>query len=81
MIRDACPWFFDMCNLIAECPNLVPTGLGNSQMAINLSVLQADVEGEEDEKELGLLYNEEAKEIMADTMDPSGVSHSVRILK
>jgi len=43
-------------------------------MDINLSVLQADVGGEEDEKELGLLYNEEAKEIMADTTEPSGVS-------
>ena len=30
MIKDACPWFFDMRDLIAEQPNLVPTGLGNS---------------------------------------------------
>lgn len=74
MIKDACPWFFDMRDLIAERPNLVPTGLGNSQTAINLSVLQADVEGEEDEREVGLLYNEEAREIMADTTEPSGVS-------
>ena len=30
MIKDACPWFFNMCDLIIEWPNLVPTGLGNS---------------------------------------------------
>ena len=74
MIKDACPWFFNMCDLIAEWPNLVPTGLGNSRTAVDLSVLQADVEGEVDEEGLGVLYNKEAKEIMADTTEPSGVS-------
>ncbi|KAF6764506.1 hypothetical protein DFP72DRAFT_1059482 [Ephemerocybe angulata] len=49
-IKAVCPWFFDMKNLIAERPNAVPVGLGNSATAIDLSILepsgneQADLE-------------------------------------
>ncbi|KAG1875695.1 hypothetical protein F4604DRAFT_1924758 [Suillus subluteus] len=32
IIKEACPWFFDMQELIAECPNQVPVGLRHSQM-------------------------------------------------
>ncbi|KAG2084741.1 uncharacterized protein F5147DRAFT_782369 [Suillus discolor] len=30
IIKEACPWFFDMWELIAERPNQVPVGLGHS---------------------------------------------------
>ncbi|KAJ7445024.1 hypothetical protein B0H11DRAFT_2341698 [Mycena galericulata] len=33
-ISDSCPWFFDMRNLIAQRPNLVPTGLGHSSTGV-----------------------------------------------
>ncbi|KAJ6615359.1 hypothetical protein B0H10DRAFT_2220394 [Mycena sp. CBHHK59/15] len=38
-ISDSCPWFFDMWNLIAQRPNLVPTGLGHSSTGINAGVI------------------------------------------
>jgi hypothetical protein len=37
VIKEACPWFFEMCELIAECPNHVPVGLGNNETAFNMS--------------------------------------------
>ncbi|KAG1852579.1 hypothetical protein C8R48DRAFT_562293, partial [Suillus tomentosus] len=39
IIKEACPWFFDMRELIAERPNQVPVGLGHSQMDYDMSVL------------------------------------------
>ncbi|KAF8155850.1 hypothetical protein B0H34DRAFT_675962 [Crassisporium funariophilum] len=36
-----CPWFFEMCNIIAERPNLVPTSISHSSSSINMSVLQS----------------------------------------
>ncbi|KAF8147407.1 hypothetical protein K438DRAFT_2027741 [Mycena galopus ATCC 62051] len=40
-IRKDCPWFFDMRNLIAQRPNLVPTGVGNSTTGVNDGVIIA----------------------------------------
>src|SRR5205823_1339274 len=39
------PWILEMSDLIAECPNIVPTGVGNSATVgeINLTVLQKDI--------------------------------------
>ncbi|KAJ7473230.1 hypothetical protein FB451DRAFT_1248800 [Mycena latifolia] len=41
-ILSACPWFFDMRDLIAQRPNLVPTGLGHSGSSFDDGVLSAD---------------------------------------
>ncbi|KAJ7733060.1 hypothetical protein DFH07DRAFT_968147 [Mycena maculata] len=38
-IKDVCPWYFDMCNLIAQRPNLVPVGLGDSSTGISSGVI------------------------------------------
>ncbi|KAJ7342722.1 hypothetical protein DFH08DRAFT_938129 [Mycena albidolilacea] len=38
-IRKECPWFFDMRNLIAQRPNLVPTGVGNSTTGVSNGVI------------------------------------------
>ncbi|KAF8056604.1 hypothetical protein FPV67DRAFT_1714403 [Lyophyllum atratum] len=38
-IKEICPWFFDMKDLIAERPNLVPTGIGHSGTEIEMSAL------------------------------------------
>jgi hypothetical protein len=35
-IKETCPWFFEMRELIGERPNLNPTGLGNSTTEIDL---------------------------------------------
>lgn len=39
MIKESCPWFFEMRELIAERPNIVPAGLGNSESGIDMDVL------------------------------------------
>lgn len=44
-IRKDCPWFFDMRNLIAQRPNLVPTGVGNSTTGVNDGVLMPLTQG------------------------------------
>lgn len=48
LIKDSCPWFFDMCELIGEWLNVVPAGLGNSSSEIDmgLSVMGEDVADE-----------------------------------
>ncbi|KAJ6479784.1 hypothetical protein C8R45DRAFT_1216264 [Mycena sanguinolenta] len=33
------PWFFDMRNLIAQRPNLVPTGVGHGSTAVDLGII------------------------------------------
>ena len=38
MIKQSCPWFFEMRELIAERPNIVPTGLGNSESGIDMDI-------------------------------------------
>jgi hypothetical protein len=38
-ISASCPWFFDMRNLIAQRPNLVPTGLGHSSTGVTPDVI------------------------------------------
>ncbi|KAJ7192712.1 hypothetical protein GGX14DRAFT_406094 [Mycena pura] len=38
-ILPSAPWFFDLCELIAQHPNLVPTGLGNSASSFDDGIL------------------------------------------
>ncbi|KAF7333257.1 hypothetical protein MSAN_02427800 [Mycena sanguinolenta] len=38
-ISQDCPWFFDMRNLIAQRPNLVPTGVGHGGTAVDLDII------------------------------------------
>ncbi|KAJ6476143.1 hypothetical protein C8R45DRAFT_1216876 [Mycena sanguinolenta] len=38
-ISEACPWFFEMRELIGQRPNLVPVGLGNSETGFDMDVL------------------------------------------
>ena len=47
-IEETCLWFFEMCALIAEHPNTVPIGLGNS-WSVDMSGHESDLwEIEED---------------------------------
>ncbi|KAJ7759920.1 hypothetical protein B0H16DRAFT_1456634 [Mycena metata] len=39
-ISASCPWFFDMRDLIAQRPNLVPVGLGHSATGFDQDVMQ-----------------------------------------
>ncbi|KAJ7034196.1 hypothetical protein C8F04DRAFT_1183482 [Mycena alexandri] len=39
-ISASCPWFFDMRELIAQRPNLVPVGLGHSATGFDQDVMQ-----------------------------------------
>ena len=39
IIKAGVPWFFEMCSLISEHPNLVPTGIGNGNSAIDMNIL------------------------------------------
>ncbi|KAJ7893560.1 hypothetical protein B0H13DRAFT_2665471 [Mycena leptocephala] len=41
-ISGKCPWYFEMRNLIAQRPNLVPTGLGNSNTHIIEGVIMPE---------------------------------------
>ncbi|KAJ7132027.1 hypothetical protein C8R44DRAFT_871028 [Mycena epipterygia] len=68
-IKDVCPWYFDMCNLIAQRPNLVPVGLGHSSTGVSTGVIMpaamevdVDVEGDKladdnDEQEDEMLFH------------------------
>ncbi|KAJ6473749.1 hypothetical protein C8R45DRAFT_1103433 [Mycena sanguinolenta] len=38
-ISSTCPWFFDMRNLIAQRPNVIPTGVGNSATAMDAALI------------------------------------------
>ncbi|KAF9536533.1 hypothetical protein CPC08DRAFT_824795 [Agrocybe pediades] len=38
-VKSDCPWFFEMRALIAERPNVIPVGIGNSETVIDTSVL------------------------------------------
>jgi hypothetical protein len=46
IIKEACPWFFEMRELIAEHPNQVPVGLGNSATGFDMTVITAGSEFE-----------------------------------
>jgi hypothetical protein len=46
MIKAGTPWSFEMCSLISECPNIVPTGIDNSHSAIKHDILLGDGEEE-----------------------------------
>ncbi|KAJ6616326.1 hypothetical protein B0H10DRAFT_2219541 [Mycena sp. CBHHK59/15] len=55
-ISDGCPWFFNIRNLIAQRPNLVPAGLGHSSTSFDAGVIMPgsaamDDDGDEDAKE------------------------------
>ncbi|KAL1678492.1 hypothetical protein EV122DRAFT_251873 [Schizophyllum commune] len=39
---DACPWFWEFRNIIAERPNHVPQGVGNNSSTIDMSALGSD---------------------------------------
>ncbi len=90
-IISECPWFLEMRDLIAERPNIVPTGIGNSATieSIDLTVLQEDreVETEGDTEpggiiSDGILYDELAQEIAgegtSDVDDTSSITMRVR---
>ena len=48
IIKQSCPWFFEMQELIAERPNIVPTGLRNSESGIDMDMFGGgNVEGDE----------------------------------
>jgi hypothetical protein len=50
-IKEAWPWFFEHRELIGERPNSIPTGIGNSGSAVDLTVLgQSDEDDEADEE-------------------------------
>src|SRR5437016_13689946 len=38
-IKLTCPWFWKLKELIGECPNVVPVGLGNNNTDIDVSIL------------------------------------------
>lgn len=52
-ISKTCPWFFDMCDLIAQQPNLVPTGIGNSDTPIDDGVMFGRNKSDDSEVEEG----------------------------
>ncbi|KAE9384312.1 hypothetical protein BT96DRAFT_1008206 [Gymnopus androsaceus JB14] len=62
--REKCPWYFEMRNLIGDRPNAKPVGIGNSQSAIDLTVL--DVSHEEN----GPAEGEELDEFDEDSGEP-----------
>jgi hypothetical protein len=37
LIKESCPWFFEMRELIGERPNIVPSGLGNGESKTDMS--------------------------------------------
>jgi hypothetical protein len=66
-IKAECPWFFTMRDLIAERPNIIPTGIGNSVSLMDSSVLaSSNLEAEGTPDELGILNDSIAREIMED---------------
>ena len=38
LIKESCPWFFEMWDLIGEHPNIVPSGLGNGTSEMDMSL-------------------------------------------
>ncbi|KAF8161029.1 hypothetical protein B0H34DRAFT_673077 [Crassisporium funariophilum] len=71
-VKADCPWFFEMRNIIAERPNLVPTGIGHSSSSINMSVLQSV---NEDDKV------DEAADGEADLTSEAGLTSKTGILE
>ena len=37
LIKESCPWFFEMRELIGERPNVVPSGLGNGTSEMSMT--------------------------------------------
>ncbi|KAJ7489024.1 hypothetical protein FB451DRAFT_1390209 [Mycena latifolia] len=61
-ISATCPWYFDMRNLIAQRPNLVPTGLGHSSTGADAGVILPEPTTEEAEAEDEVVQTEEMEE-------------------
>ena len=38
LIKESCPWFFEMWDLIGKRPNIVPLGLGNGTSEMDMSL-------------------------------------------
>jgi hypothetical protein len=57
VIQETCPWFFKMCELIGEHPNIVPSSLGNGNSEMDMLTftdgLGATSEEEGEEKVVG----------------------------
>lgn len=51
VISATCPWFFEMRDLIAERPNMVPVGLGNSTTDIDPSILDPSLDNGTDDED------------------------------
>lgn len=71
-IITVCPWFLEMWELIAEHPNLVPVGIGNSQTEIDCGIFHTgggnfDIETEATSD--GFLYDEVVQDMMMETSD------------
>jgi len=66
-IKAECPWFFTMRDRIAECPNIIPTGINNSTSLMDPSFLAgSNLEAKGTPDELGILNDSIAREIMED---------------
>jgi hypothetical protein len=68
-IKADCPWFFTMCDLLAERPNIIPTGIGDSTSVMDSSVLagshlDSEIEGTPDEP--GIFTDSLAREFIVD---------------
>lgn len=72
IIKEACPWFFEMRELIAERPNQVPVGLGHSQTDFDMSVMMADIS--EPTSNGGFTSDDMGNEILLDFEVPEGGS-------
>jgi hypothetical protein len=48
IIQQSFPWFFEMRTLIGECPNVNPTGLGNSATDVDMDSYRTGKSGRDD---------------------------------
>ncbi|KAJ7892478.1 hypothetical protein B0H14DRAFT_3684921 [Mycena olivaceomarginata] len=47
-IQETCPWFLDMRDLIAQRPNVIPTGLGHSGTDVDTDIILPDSTAQDD---------------------------------
>lgn len=47
MIKIKAPWYFEVRGLISERPNIVPTGLGNSTTAVDMTNIMGEGDSSE----------------------------------
>ncbi|KAG2108088.1 hypothetical protein DEU56DRAFT_844702, partial [Suillus clintonianus] len=74
-IEGACPYFFEMCELIGQRPNNIPVGLGNNDTDIDVMTWggyaseEWDIErqtperGNDSAKNIGLVPSEDGKHV------------------